>query len=72
MPGPLGLYVQSAMFRKYTAETKRNYATDIALLLPFLWGRGRAWSGAMRFGIWSPVTASGYASRSCTWVALAS
>ena len=42
----LGLYVQSATFRKYPAETKRNYATDIALLLTFLWGRGRAWTGA--------------------------
>ena len=42
----LGLYVQSAAFRKYTAETKRNYATDIALLLTFLWGRGRAWMDA--------------------------
>jgi hypothetical protein len=42
----LGLYVQSATFRKYTAETKRNYATDIALLLTFLWGRGRAWTDA--------------------------
>src|SRR6266498_1972847 len=43
----LGLYVQSAAFRKYTAETKRNYATDIALLLAFLWGRGRAWADAV-------------------------
>jgi hypothetical protein len=42
----LGLYVQSATFRRYTAETKRNYATDIALLLTFLWGRGRAWTDA--------------------------
>jgi hypothetical protein len=42
----LGLYVQSATFRKYTAETRRNYATDIALLLTFLWGRGRAWTDA--------------------------
>ena len=42
----LGLYVQSAAFRKYTAETKRNYATDIALLLTFLWGRGHAWTDA--------------------------
>jgi len=42
----LGLYVQSAAFRKYTAETKRNYATDIALLLTFLWGRRRAWTDA--------------------------
>jgi site-specific recombinase XerD len=40
----LSLYVQSAGFRRYTAETRRNYATDIALLLTFLWGRGRAWT----------------------------
>jgi site-specific recombinase XerD len=42
----LSLYVQSAGFRRYTAETKRNYATDIALWLTFLWGRGRAWTEA--------------------------
>ena len=29
------------MFRRYTAETRRNYVTDIALLLTFLWGRGK-------------------------------
>ena len=43
----LSLYVQSARFRRYTAETKRNYATDIALLLTFLWGRGKAWTDAV-------------------------
>jgi site-specific recombinase XerD len=42
----LGLYVQSPAFRRYTAETKRNYATDIKLLLTFLWGRGKAWTDA--------------------------
>jgi site-specific recombinase XerD len=39
-------YVQSAGFRKLTAETRRNYATDIRLLLTFLWERGKAWSDA--------------------------
>ena len=42
----LGLYGQSATFRGYTAETRRNYATDIALLLAFLWGRGKGWTDA--------------------------
>jgi integrase len=42
----LGLYVQSATFRKYAAETKRNYATDIALLLTFLRGRDKSWADA--------------------------
>jgi site-specific recombinase XerD len=42
----LGLYVQSPAFRRYTVETKRNYATDIKLLLTFLWGRGKAWTDA--------------------------
>jgi site-specific recombinase XerD len=28
-------------------ETRRNYATDIALLLTFLWGRGRSWADAV-------------------------
>jgi len=42
----LGLYVQSARFRGYTAETRRNYATDIALLLAFLWSRGKGWADA--------------------------
>jgi hypothetical protein len=44
----LSLYVQSAVFRRYTAETRRNYATDIALLLTFLWGRGKAWTDAVQ------------------------
>lgn len=39
----LSLYVQSRAFRFYETETKRNYATDIALLLTFLWGRGKVW-----------------------------
>ncbi|MFI1522809.1 site-specific integrase [Kitasatospora cineracea] len=42
----LGLYVQSRTFRFYKEETKRNYATDIALLLTFLWGRGKSWRQA--------------------------
>ena len=41
----LSLYVQSAGFRSYTAETRRNYVTDIALLLTFLWGRGQVVDG---------------------------
>jgi len=44
----LSLYAQSARFRRYTAETRRNYATDIALLLTFLWGRGNAWTDAVQ------------------------
>ncbi|MCX5310388.1 integrase [Streptomyces sp. NBC_00154] len=39
----LSLYVQSSKFRKYEPETKRNYATDIVLLLMFLWDRGKSW-----------------------------
>jgi hypothetical protein len=39
----LGLYGQSGTFRRYEEETRRNYATDIALLLTFLWKRGRGW-----------------------------
>lgn len=42
----LGLYGQSRRFRGYTAETRRNYATDIALLLAFLSQRGRRWTEA--------------------------
>lgn len=42
----LGLYAGSAAFRRYTAETRRNYATDIALLLTFLWERGKSWTDA--------------------------
>ncbi|MEV3871600.1 site-specific integrase [Streptomyces sp. NPDC049906] len=43
----LSLYVQSPGFRRHLAETKRNYATDIALLLTFLWSRGRSWREAV-------------------------
>jgi site-specific recombinase XerD len=43
----LSLYFQSSKFRRYRAETRRNYAQDIALLLTFLWGRGRAWTEAV-------------------------
>jgi hypothetical protein len=32
----LGAYGRSRTFRRYTAETRRNYATDITLLLTFL------------------------------------
>ena len=42
----LCLYVQWQGFRKLTASTKLSYATDIALLLTFLWGRGKAWADA--------------------------
>ncbi|MBO2466248.1 site-specific integrase [Actinomadura violacea] len=42
----LALYGQSRRFRQYTAETKRNYATDIALLLTALWRRGKTWLDA--------------------------
>jgi hypothetical protein len=43
----LSLYTQSAGFRRYTAETRRNYVTDIRLLLTFLWGRGKSWTDAV-------------------------
>jgi len=43
----LSLYAQSRDFRRYSVETKRNYATDIALLLAFLWSRGRVWTEAV-------------------------
>ncbi|MET9086426.1 integrase [Streptomyces sp. NPDC004237] len=39
----LGLYGQSPKFRGYEPETKRNYTTDIALLLTHLWTRGKSW-----------------------------
>ncbi|BEL13006.1 site-specific integrase [Actinoplanes sichuanensis] len=42
----LGLYGRSRRFRGYTAETRRNYATDIGLLLTFLSGRDRVWTAA--------------------------
>ncbi|MCX4757843.1 site-specific integrase [Kitasatospora purpeofusca] len=37
---------QSSAFRGYEQETKRNYATDISLLLAFLSRRGRHWTDA--------------------------
>jgi site-specific recombinase XerD len=43
----LALYGQSARFRRYTTETRRNYATDICLLLMFLDSRGREWTHAV-------------------------
>jgi site-specific recombinase XerD len=42
----LGLYFQSAKFRRYRAETRRNYVRDIALLLTFLWDRAKGWTDA--------------------------
>jgi Phage integrase, N-terminal SAM-like domain len=42
----LSLYVHSSGFRSYTSETRRNYVTDIALVLTFLWGRGTSWTDA--------------------------
>ncbi|WP_280328983.1 site-specific integrase [Nocardia wallacei] len=42
----LSLYGQWPRFRSYTAETRRNYATDISLLLTFLSSRGRPWTAA--------------------------
>lgn len=43
----LGLFVHSARFLCYTTETQRNYVTDIALLLTFLWGLGRSGADAV-------------------------
>ncbi|WP_370103590.1 site-specific integrase [Streptacidiphilus sp. MAP12-20] len=37
-------YGQSAAFRKFTTETRRNYADDLVLLLTFLSSRGRHWT----------------------------
>lgn len=37
---------QSSVFRGYEQETRRNYATDISLLLEFLSGRERHWMDA--------------------------
>nr|WP_236667760.1 site-specific integrase [Nonomuraea sp. K271] len=42
----LSAYARDKEFRSCTAETRRNYATDIGLLLDFLWSRGRAWTEA--------------------------
>lgn len=44
-PG-LSAYGRSKGFRSCTRETRRNYATDICLLLNFLWSRGRGWTEA--------------------------
>ncbi|MFE7577112.1 site-specific integrase [Streptomyces sp. NPDC057521] len=66
----LALYGQSRLFRKYTVETKRNYATDIALLLTALWDRGKTWLEALpkdledfedwrRFAVSNPQRISG-------------
>ena len=43
----LSLYAQCDPFRRCTAETRRNYATDIRLLLTFLWDRGKSWADAV-------------------------
>src|SRR5260370_22486749 len=43
----LSLYARSDPFRRCTAETRRNYATDIRLLLTFLWDRGKSWADAV-------------------------
>jgi site-specific recombinase XerD len=40
----LCLYFRTRRFRRYTAETKRNYVTDICLFLNFLWARGHVWT----------------------------
>jgi site-specific recombinase XerD len=42
----LSSYGRSRKFRAYTTETRRNYATDITLLLDFLWRRSRGWTEA--------------------------
>ncbi len=39
-------YGQSAVFRKFTTETRRNYAGDLVLRLTFLQSRGRHWTQA--------------------------
>ncbi|MFD9562161.1 site-specific integrase [Streptomyces sp. NPDC059994] len=48
---------QSSVFRGYERETRRNYATDIALLLTSLSARGRYWTDASEkdlkdYGAW--------------------
>ncbi|MGW3823395.1 site-specific integrase [Streptomyces sp. NPDC005071] len=42
----LSQYGQSGSFRRLRAESKRNYATDTAILLTFLWSRGKSWLDA--------------------------
>ncbi|TAN31035.1 integrase [bacterium] len=44
----LSAYVQSRVFRGYTAETRRNHVTDLRLFLTFLWGRSAGWRQATR------------------------
>jgi hypothetical protein len=44
----LASYVQSRVFRGHTAETRRNYATDLRLFLTFLSGRNVGWTDASR------------------------
>ncbi|MFE3556287.1 tyrosine-type recombinase/integrase [Streptomyces sp. NPDC059193] len=39
-------FARSSSFRHLARETKRNYATDIRLLLDFLWSRGKRWAEA--------------------------
>jgi hypothetical protein len=40
-------YVRSRRFRSLAMSTRLNYATDIALLLTFLWSRGKSWRDAL-------------------------
>lgn len=42
----LARYGQSTKCRSYTTETRRNYATDISLLLTFLWSQDKSWTAA--------------------------
>ena|SRR5258707_2244033 len=57
----LSLYVQSAAFRRYAAETRRNCVTDIALLLTFLWA-GASFGRKRRSVTWR-ITSTGGGSR---------
>jgi site-specific recombinase XerD len=41
------LYFSSRPFSRYTAETKRNYTTDLCLYFNFLWLRGKLWTQAV-------------------------
>lgn len=43
----LSLYGQSLTFRRYTPRTRRNYATNICLLLTFLSRRDISWASAV-------------------------
>jgi integrase len=42
----LSLYAQSRTFRRYTAETRRNYVTDLRLFFTFLTRRSLEWMEA--------------------------